>query len=377
MTSAMRRTVHCALAAAIAFSASRAAAQDEGAVPDVFPARGVVNAKRLNVRRGPDVNPPIGQLPRGAEVTVRKRHGTWLEIDYPALFGPWVSAICVESDADLQAATDEAPLRAEINRDGARVRSVPAQRGLVLAEVPRGTLLTVVGFVNGWCRIVPPADLRVYVHAGFVDIVAGDVAVGEGSQPRPVPGASVQSANTGLPAAVEEKIAFAAELLSADESLLQVESALRLLEEAMTSEELSDTERAVARRKVSETIGELPPAKWLKLLELARESNRKRLEDIDRRYAAQLRDARDSLRETPQVEFTAQGVLRVADEIAGTYRLFAGDVLVCELDAGAADLMAFVGKHVGVVGRRRADAGETAVVDVEYVEEIDVAVPPQ
>jgi len=369
----------CAAAALALCAVSPARAEGE---PEVtFPARGIVEADRLNVRRGPGVDPPIGQVGKGTELLVRKKHGDWLEIDYPEVLGPWVSSTCVGADIDLEGAAPEAPLAARITKNKTRVRALPSRRGLVLDELKRDTALTVVGLVNGWCRITPPKDLRVYIHADYVTLADASTALTPELAPveraRTTPSEARPAPRRGsLPEGVAEKIRVASDLLVEDGPFAQVENALRLLEEALATPELTDVQRSLTRRRVAELVGSLSPTRWLELIRLAKRSQQARLDDIDRRYAVELADARDSLMETPRVEYTVRGELRASADGRGAYRLHAGDVVVCELDARGADLSPFLGRNVGVVGKLK-DAetpGAPPLVEVQYVEE---TIPPR
>ena len=130
------------IAAVMAVAVSRAAsAQTEGAEEAKLPSKGVVSADRLNVRRGPGVNPPIGQLTRGTALMVRTQHEKWYEIDYPSKLGPWIHGSCVDPKTGLEAATADTPLAITVASDRSRLRSLPSRRGLVLDELPRGAKL--------------------------------------------------------------------------------------------------------------------------------------------------------------------------------------------------------------------------------------------
>jgi hypothetical protein len=287
-----------------------------------------------------------------------------------------VSASCVASEHEFEAAAPDAPVVARIAKDKTRVRALPSRRGLILNELKRNTSITVVGLVNEWCRIVPPADLRVYIHADFVALADASTALTPEVEPVdrarvPAQPGQLPRPRGSLPAGVTEKIKLAADLLVDEGSADQVINALRLLEEALATPELSEVQRALARRRVAEVVGALSPSRWLELIRLAKRSEKRRLDDIDQRYAPKLEDARDSLMETPRVEYTVRGVLRANDSGRGAYRLYAGDVIVCELDARGADLSPLLGQAVGVVGTfaESGPPGSPPLVVVQYVEE--------
>jgi hypothetical protein len=255
---------------------------------------------------------------------------------------------------------------------------------LTLAQLPAGSPVQVVGARNEWCRILPLESLRAYVHAEYVDLSAaeahttGPATAPPRGSPRNDPAtpraASAQPAGgvTTLPDAVAERLAFARELLSQDGSVNEAESALRLLEEAIGDSGLTQEQRTTARARAAAVVGSLPPSKWLQLLELARRSQEQRLDRVRDRFRARIRDARAAVEGAPDIEFTVQGTLRAPQPGSYRYRLLSGDVLVCELDAGDADISFFYDSKVGVVGRRHQSAqpGGVPWVEVDYIEQL-------
>jgi len=373
------------LAAAVCFLPARAAASAEATlrlaeIPPGARLPAAINADRVNVRPGPGAEPPLGQLSKGARVVARRRDGAWVEIDYPADLGLWVASRYVKplSGGELQSASSASPVRASALRDRVQVRSLPSTRGAVVAELSRGDEITVIGVFNDWCRVSPlgPGPLGrlvAYVHADYVDILseagppAGGAATPSGPPERSPPGVD----STRKPGA-QEALSRAAAMLRPDRplELADARAALRLLDEALSSASGAELERA--RAAAAEILGRLPPAKWLALLELAAASRPEPPEDIDRRFAARLRDARDALQETPPIEFTARGTLRASGPDGSTYRLVRGETVLYEISPLGADLTPFVGKEVGVVGRLTEPRREGGVprIDVRYIEEI-------
>jgi hypothetical protein len=318
------------------------------------PAVAVVTATRLNVRQGPGLAFPVaGQLGRGESVIVRRVEAGWCEIDYPETLAVWMARRLVSAVSDPSAAAPGSPVRGVVARSGARLRASPSLRGVVLGERQRGDELSVIGASGDWYGVLPPPDLRVYVHADHVEI--GRAAV---------------------PGEVIEKLQLAERLLREEASLEEAERALRLLEEALATEGLSDAARRELRARAGRAVARVPPSRWLFYLERAREARDARLLAIDRRYEGPLEEARAELEDLPRVGFTATGVVRPPAAGSARHRLVhssgVGEALLYELAAGGADLSPFVGKAVGIVGEEREPErpGGPAWIEVRYVEEI-------
>lgn len=326
-----------------------------GEAPARFPAEARINADRVNVRPGPGADPPLGQLSKGESVVVRRRDGDWFEIDYPASLGLWAVRKYVKSvEGDIDAASELTPVRAVIERDRLQVRSIPSTRGAVVAELSKGDEIVVIGTFDGWCRISGRAKgalsrLVAYVHANYVEIL----------QPTP----QHTEAKDVKADVLGEALARARTVLAGPEtpSLQEVISVLRALDQALSS--CGGTEQELARSKIASVLGDVPPARWLAILE---PPGPKGKSSSGRR----LREVLDDLEETPPTSFTARGTLQRSPH-GGTYRLMRGETVLYELRS-AADLAPFLGKEVGVIGdvsppRRE---GGCHYIDVLYIEEL-------
>ncbi len=335
------------------------------------PLTGVVNVDRLNVRKGPGTPyDRLGQLDKGDELVVRHAEGKWYEVDYPAGLPVWISAKYVEVEGEAEKASLEAPLVGVITRPGVRLRGRPSlARSVVLGERQKDDVVRVAGAFNGWYRIVPPADMRCYLHADYVDLVGPHEAAAEepgvdevlplelGTGEAPVDEAVPGDTDT-LESAMES-VRLAGEMLSQTPSLEDAERALRLLERALASGEPG------VREAVKEVLGGPGPGVWLSLFDKARRGREGGSAD------ASPGDTDPGV----EIEYTARGLLLAPVGGTGRYRLVHGDALLYELEpeVDGADLSPFVGRAVGVVGGLRAAErpGEAPWIVVRYIEELD------
>jgi hypothetical protein len=391
-----RVTALSALGLAAALVEAAAAEGKKDLVPTTeTPLVGVVNVERLNVRKGPGTGfPRLGQLNRGDEVVVRHAEGEWYEVDYSEALPVWINEKYVSVQGDAGAASLEAPVKGAVTRSGVRLRNRPSVRGVVLGERQKDDDLQVGGSFNGWYRVVPPADMRCYLHSEYVDLTE-PIDTGEPDEPKvedvlPLDldpyearseittllgegdGAASPEADGGQERAGQagpamEKVDLAAGILSGAPPLAEAERALRLLEEALAAREPG------VRERVRDVLGRLEPGAWLSLLEKARLEREKDLEEVSGRYGEKIRTARRDLESGEPVDYTARGLLLAPVPGTGRHRLMHGGSLLYELqpEVDGADLSPFVGKDVGVLGGLRAAdrAGEAPWILVSYVEE--------
>lgn len=124
-----------------------AAVQENNAVP------GKVNADWLNVRSGAGLDSPVaGKLPQNTDVRIIREVGNWLEIAAPEALKLYISEARVNPDGTLNG---------ELN-----IRTAMSTSAVSLGILPKGTKVERLDErANGWVRIKPPADLRVFVAA--------------------------------------------------------------------------------------------------------------------------------------------------------------------------------------------------------------------
>ena len=407
-----RATAFLVLGLAAVFAQAVAAEEKKELVPTPeTPLVGVVKVDRLNVRQGPGTGfPRLGQMNKGDEVVVRHVEGEWYEADYSEVLPVWISAEYVSAEGDTKAASLETPVKGVVTRSGVRLRNRPSMRGVVLGERQKDDEVRIGGSFNGWYRVVPPADMRCYLHSKYVDLMepldtggpdeprvddvlpldldpyeapseitplmgmaegVSDAAASSGQLRRPdraaSPGPDGRPEQAETPGAEMEKVELAAEILSGAPPLAEAKRALRLLEEALAAR------KPGVRERVRDVLGRLEPGAWLSLLEKARLEREKDLEEVSSRYGEKIRTARRDLESGEPVDYTARGLLLAPVPGTGRYRLMHGDSLLYELqpEVDGADLSPFVGRDVGVVGGLRvADrTAEAPWILVSYVEE--------
>ncbi len=370
----LRLFLHATLLATPELAAA-AATEREPVPTNDSPVAGVVNASRLNVRLRPDSTAPVlGQVRRDSRLVVRGVAAGWCEIAYPAGLFVWIGRSLVRTERDPPALAAAAePVKGIVRRSGARLRSAPTLTAAIVGERSRGDGVTVIGAAGEWLRVVPPADLRAYVSSRYVERRSPAKAVEHPASPHARPAMRDTSAASPLPPAAASRIELAAELLapSAGASLKETLRALRLLDEALELDGLTDAELKAVEARARELVGGLSPSRLLALFKEA-EARGGKPEAAWSDSTKPITDDAPLANETPP-EFTARGVLGAPEEGSALYRLTGDDGSVCEIDSRGADLSIFVGKAVGVTGERRASAGEGGrpVGEVRCVEETD------
>ena len=126
------------------------------AEPQALPVtvKGKVNVSDfLNVRLGPGLRHPVtGRLNPDQEIEIIRIAGNWLEIKAPETLKIYVSEARVNLEGKL---SGELNMRSRMDSAAPSYGLLPA--GTVVKRLPERR--------NGWLRIVPPADLKVYVAA--------------------------------------------------------------------------------------------------------------------------------------------------------------------------------------------------------------------
>lgn len=107
----------------------------------------------LNVRLGPGIKHPVtGRLKAGQQVQITRICGSWLEIKAPETLPVYISEARVGADGKL---TGELNMRCRMDVNAPTYGLLPA--GTIVKRLDERA--------NGWVRIVPPEQLKVYVAA--------------------------------------------------------------------------------------------------------------------------------------------------------------------------------------------------------------------
>lgn len=122
--------------------------------PEAATVKGTVNVSDfLNVRLGPGLRHPVtGRLNGGQEVEITRISGNWLELKAPENLKIYVSEARVNAEGIL---TGELNMRSRMDVSAPTYGILPKGTAVKRLDERR----------NGWVRIVPPADLKVYVAA--------------------------------------------------------------------------------------------------------------------------------------------------------------------------------------------------------------------
>ncbi len=123
-------------------------------VPEAATVKGTVNVSDfLNVRLGPGLRHPVtGRLNGGQEVEITRISGNWLELKAPENLKIYVSEARVNAEGKL---TGELNMRSRMDVSAPSYGILPKDCVVKRLDERR----------NGWVRIAPPADLKVYVAA--------------------------------------------------------------------------------------------------------------------------------------------------------------------------------------------------------------------
>ena len=123
-------------------------------VPEAATVKGTVNVSDfLNVRLGPGLRHPVtGRLNGGQEVEITRISGNWLELKAPENLKIYVSEARVNAEGIL---TGELNMRSRMDVAAPSYGVLPKGTAVKRLDERR----------NGWVRIAPPADLKVYVAA--------------------------------------------------------------------------------------------------------------------------------------------------------------------------------------------------------------------
>ena len=124
------------------------------AMPGEATVKGQVNVSDfLNVRLGPGLRHPVTRrLKGGQEVEIIRISGNWLELKAPENLKIYVSEARVNAEGKL---TGELNMRSIMDVSAPSYGILPKDSVVKRLDERR----------NGWVRIVPPADLKVYVAA--------------------------------------------------------------------------------------------------------------------------------------------------------------------------------------------------------------------
>ncbi len=123
----------------------------------------IVDTGNLNLRAGPGLKyPSLAEIPQGELLTVLARSGLWLNVQRANGMTGWVNrtytrpegvaASIPQPAATTQPSSSDGPF-AVVNSSFVNLRTGPGFDFEVLAEMPRGEVLTVLGRSNDWINV--------------------------------------------------------------------------------------------------------------------------------------------------------------------------------------------------------------------------------
>ncbi len=139
-----------------------------GFADEHFPFLAQVIKESVNVRAGPNTNfEKIDKLNKGAQVVVLGRSYEWLKVQ-PL---PTTKAY-IRSD---YLSTIKGSSIAVVLGDNVNVRSSAGSEAASLGEVKKGTLVKILGQINGWSWLAPVAGTAAWIHQDFLKEISADV----------------------------------------------------------------------------------------------------------------------------------------------------------------------------------------------------------
>jgi len=165
-----------------------------GFADEHFPFLAQVIKESVNVRAGPNTNfEKIDRLNKGATVVVLGRSYEWYKIQPLSTTKAYIRS-------DYLNITKKGGL-AVVLGDNVNIRCSANADAASLGEVKKGTLVEVLGGVNGWSALAPVAGTAAWVHQDFLKEISADVPASLLIQavktpPAAIPAGSLKSASS-------------------------------------------------------------------------------------------------------------------------------------------------------------------------------------
>ncbi|WP_078410901.1 SH3 domain-containing protein [Priestia abyssalis] len=133
-----------------------------------------VTADVLNVRSYPSTGSNvIGKLSKDQEISILAEQDDWSHITYGNKKG-WVSSTYIQKGKAAAktpantASTQKTGVNAFVKASNLNVRSAPSTSGNIIASLPNGTKVTVLGEKNGWSQIKTPQNQTGWVTSQYL-----------------------------------------------------------------------------------------------------------------------------------------------------------------------------------------------------------------
>lgn len=341
-----------------------------------------VTGEQVNVRSRPDANSLIiTRVPKNTLLVAEGSEFGWHRIVPPPDAFSYVSGQYIDRRSQDMGIVSVRSGNLRV-RVGSRVQDVAPIRCEVQTLLPRGAAVQIIGQREGWLMIVPPAEVRAYISADYVERVTREVAA-DLPQPEAAPAAMAASASaaqalvdadgaTSQPAGAPDLSGAWGKRLVAIESAIHEEGCKPAEEQDWG--QFTDQLEPIVRQREEPFVSRLAEA-WVGKLErraaaqealqaardVLRRTSRERaqhereLERIDRMRqgaaARSLYDAEGELQRSFVVGARIEERVYRLEE-PGTRRV----VVYLRADPGGKiDMERFLGKRVGVRGERRFD----------------------
>jgi len=348
---------------------------------------GIVAGQDVNVRSGPDLSAyPCTQLSGPDRVTVVAQEGEWLKILPPASCFSVVHKNYLELDADGKTATVTS--ENVWTRAGGDLRM--SDFWALQRPLTKGQKVEIIGPVNDYYKIVPPAGTCLYVSSQFVQRAPKETVPAPATQPA-VPDEPTAPMVVKPAVVVEPKPPATQPELSPRDSFLAAEKALQA--EFQKPEEQQDFAALLARYQRIDTKGDAVLARfvssrlsYLRAAADVRQGNRaakallanvQRTQQEYERQLAELAAAQTAPSPRAPVP-AAEGVLRASVVYSGgggmlrRYLVYnpATQRVVAFAQSAGIDLQAYAGKYVNLYGAAWYD--RQTMLDVVEVEQVEV-----
>jgi SH3-like domain-containing protein len=139
-----------------------------GHADEHFPFLAQVSKESVNVRAGPNTNfEKVDKLDKGVQVVVLGRSYEWYKVQPLPTIKEYIRS-------DYLSTLKGGGL-ALVSGDNVNVRSSASSDAASLGEVKKGTVVKVLGQVNGWSSLAPVAGTAAWVHQDFLQEISPDV----------------------------------------------------------------------------------------------------------------------------------------------------------------------------------------------------------
>jgi SH3-like domain-containing protein len=361
------------------------------------PRVGVVQATKLNLRAGPNIEKDIlVTVKKGTNLTVIGARGDWLKVELPSTVNLWIHSKFVDIPEDVLM-----PAAGTVNANKVRLRAAGSLKATTLKHLDVDTQVEVVARVNDWLKVKAPAGTPAWAHGKYVKYdTTGSIKVARTDDTTapvggtdttgkvnliPVTGGETGDGTKTTPTGGEtDPVGPKALSFPGVEVFAQAEQAYRqalekqdpdwvtvflLYHKVSSGKQTPADVRATCHARMKEIAAKLPKAEQKKIDD---EVNRQ----LKSRLAALKREADEAKKLIPHVApiFTAVGFIDKAPNlpgIPGTHKLSVSGVLIYYLQPTGkhVNLDRLIGRKVGVVGRKKfvADWG-IQVIDVTEVQ---------